>query len=61
MGMRVTCSLLRGAADTLRKPVETYWLKYSTCHLFANDLLNAPGDDTKFASQPDMSKSEPHM
>lgn len=61
MGMRVTCSLLRGAADTRGKPVETYWLKYSTCHLFANDLLNAPGDDTKFPSQPDMSKSEPHM
>lgn len=61
MGMRVTCSLLRGAADTRGKPDETYWLKDSACHLFANDLLGAPGDDTKFAPQPDRSKQQPHM
>jgi hypothetical protein len=61
IGMRITCSLLRGAADTLGRPVSTFQQKYSTCHLFADDLLRAPGDDTKFPAPKDMSKSMPHM
>ncbi|HWC35950.1 MAG TPA: hypothetical protein VG650_14130 [Mycobacteriales bacterium] len=61
LGMRVTCSLLRGAADTRGVQESTYLLKDSTCHLFSNDLLSAPGDDTKFAAPKDMSKSQPHM
>ncbi len=61
LGMRITCSLLRGAADTLGKPESLYLQKDSTCHLFANDLLSAPGDDTKFPAPKDMSKSMPHM
>jgi hypothetical protein len=61
MGMRVACSLLRGAADTLGKPESSFLLKDRSCQLFANDLQMAPGADTDFPSPPDMSKSEPHM
>jgi hypothetical protein len=61
IGMRITCSLLRGAADTRGKPESSYLDKDSMCHLFANDLLSAPGDDTKFPAPKDLSKSEPHM
>ena len=61
LGMRITCSLLRGAAETRGMPQSTYLSKYSTCHLFADDLLRAPGDDTKFPAPKDRSKSQPHM
>lgn len=61
IGMRITCSLLRGAADTRGVPESTYLKKDPSCPLFANDLLSAPGDDTKFPAPKDMSKSEPHM
>ncbi|HVS67528.1 MAG TPA: hypothetical protein VHE56_03165 [Mycobacteriales bacterium] len=61
LGMRITCSLLRGAADTRGVPEQNYLLKDSTCHLFSTDLLSAPGDDTKFAAPKDMSKQQPHM
>jgi hypothetical protein len=61
LGMRITCSLLRGAAETRGKPQSTYLSKDSKCKLFANDLLSAPGDDTKFPAPKDMSKQQPHM
>jgi hypothetical protein len=61
LGMRITCSLLRGAAETRGLPSTTYQVKDSKCHLFAHDLLSAPGDDTKYPAPKDMSKSQPHM
>jgi hypothetical protein len=61
MGMRVMCSQLRGAAVTLGKPQSTYLSKQPECALVSNDLLNAPGADTKFPPEPDLSKQQPHM
>ncbi|HEX3707924.1 MAG TPA: hypothetical protein VHV76_14960 [Mycobacteriales bacterium] len=61
MGMRVTCSLLRGAADTRGVPESAYLNKDSNCPLFRNDLQSAPGFDTDFPAPKDMSKQEPHM
>ncbi len=61
IGSRIECSLLRGAADTLGKPQSAYLSKDGECPLFANDLLNGPGADTKFPAEPNMIKTEPHM
>jgi hypothetical protein len=61
LGMRVTCSLLRGAADTRGVPESTYLKKDGSCVLFGNDLDSAPGLDTQFPSPPNMIKTEPHM
>jgi hypothetical protein len=61
LGMRITCSLLRGAAITRGKPESTYLSQDDKCKLFANDLLAAPGDDTKYPTPKDMSKSQPHL
>jgi hypothetical protein len=61
MGMRITCALLRGAAQTLGKPANAYTAKDHSCGLFAADLRRAPGADTRFPEQPDRSATEPHM
>ena len=45
MGDRVTCSLLRGAAETAGGTAD-YRSQYQPCALFANDLLKAHGADT---------------
>jgi hypothetical protein len=46
MGERVTCSLLRGASDTLADGTD-YRAQDSDCTPFANDLLQSDGADTK--------------
>jgi hypothetical protein len=46
MGERVTCSLLRGATDTLADGSD-YRAQDSDCTPFANDLLQQDGADTK--------------
>jgi hypothetical protein len=61
IGLRLTCALLRGAADQLGKPATTYTRTDSTCAAFANDLALPPGEDTTFPPQPDRSAEFPHM
>ena len=60
-GERLTCDFLRGAGDILTGDPMTYWSKYERCPLFATDLLLAPGFDTTFPQQPDLSAIMPHM
>jgi hypothetical protein len=60
-GLRLTCGLLRGAADQLGKPPTTYTKLYSVCATFANDAALPPGADTSFPPQPDESALFPHM
>jgi hypothetical protein len=55
LGERLTCSLLRGAGDTLAANAKLYWKTRTTCQLFRTDLLLPPGTDTEFPSQPDLS------
>lgn len=54
-GERVTCDLLRGAGDVLAGDPTKFWSTYDRCPAFASDLLLAPGTDTTFPSQPDLS------
>src|SRR5581483_11426310 len=60
-GLRLTCGLLRGAADQLGKPATTYTASYAPCAAFANDQALPPGEDTVFPPQPDESALFPHM
>jgi hypothetical protein len=60
-GLRLTCGLLRGAADQLGKPASAYTAEYSACEAFQNDALLPPGQDTTFPPQPDESALFPHM
>jgi hypothetical protein len=60
-GLRLTCGLLRGAADQLGKPSTTYTQSYDVCASFANDLALPAGADTTFSPQPDESALFPHM
>jgi hypothetical protein len=55
LGERLTCSLLRGAGDTLAGDAKLYWKTRATCQLFRTDLVLPPGTDTQFPSQPDLS------
>jgi hypothetical protein len=60
-GLRLTCGLLRGAADTLDKPASAYTKKYAPCTAFATDAALPAGEDTTFPPQPDQSALFPHM
>jgi hypothetical protein len=60
-GIRLTCALLRGAADQLGKPPSTYTNTYPLCAAFATDAALPPGDDTTFPPQPNQSKLYPHL
>jgi hypothetical protein len=60
-GLRLTCALLRGAADQLGKPATTYTSSYAPCAAFPNDAAMPPGEDTVFPPQPDESALFPHM
>jgi hypothetical protein len=44
-GERLTCSLLRGAGDTLAGDPTKYWSQYPRCAAFANDLALPPDAD----------------
>jgi len=60
-GLRLTCSLLRGAADQLGKVATTYTSAYGPCESFTTDALLPPGEDTTFPPQPDESAVYPHL
>jgi hypothetical protein len=46
LGERLTCSLLRGAGEVTGKG-QQYWLGYSKCVAFANDLASPEGADVR--------------
>lgn len=52
-GVRLTCSLLRGAGDVFGVGLE-YWSKDSLCAAFASDTLLPADLDTSFPAQPDV-------
>ena len=54
-GERLTCSLLRGAGETMLGDKAAYWSTYPRCALFANDFALAADLDTTFPAQPDLS------
>jgi hypothetical protein len=60
-GERLTCDFLRGAGDILAGNATQYWTLYERCPLFANDLALAPGADTQFPEQPDLSRVLTHL
>jgi hypothetical protein len=49
MGERVTCSLLRGAGETVGLGL-AYWNQYERCPLFADDAVVPDGTDTDMPS-----------
>jgi hypothetical protein len=62
MGTRITCALLRGAADTLGKPATTYLSKDPGCAPFQTAVTEEPaGKDTTYPRQPNRIKQYPHM
>ena len=54
-GMRLTCSLLRGAGETFAGDAMAYWKSNPLCAAFANDLVVPADYDTTFPAQPDLS------
>jgi hypothetical protein len=60
LGERLTCSLLRGAGDTLAGNPNTYWSTRTKCELFRTDYELPAGLDTEFPSQPDLSSVITH-
>ena len=54
-GERLTCSLLRGAGETMTGDPSAYWSTYERCGLFANDYALKADLDTTFPAQPDLS------
>jgi hypothetical protein len=62
-GERLTCDLLRGAGDVLTGDKSTYWSQSPNhrCPAFINDYELAPGTDTQFPEQPDLSSVMTHM
>ena len=53
-GMRLTCSLLRGAGEIMGVGAQTYWKTDPLCAVFANDLVLPADLDTQFPRQPDL-------
>lgn len=54
-GMRLTCSLLRGAGEAMGVGAQTYWKSDPLCTAFVNDLVVPADEDTTFPAQPDLS------
>jgi hypothetical protein len=54
-GERVTCSLLRGAGETLGLGSDTFWSRYDRCLAFTSDHVLAADYDTTFPEGPDLS------
>jgi hypothetical protein len=60
-GLRLTCALLRGAADQFGKTASTYTDRDPVCSTFVTDAVLPPGQDTTYPEQPDESKLFPHL
>jgi hypothetical protein len=55
-GLRLTCSLLRGAGDVMRNNSKAFWSERKTCASFGNDMALPKDFDTTFPEQPYLTK-----
>jgi hypothetical protein len=60
LGERLTCSLLRGAGDTMNDNPMLYWSKVNLCAAFVTDYETPAGFDTSFPAQPNLSSVFTH-